>query len=51
MAHPLSALYDVPHGNACAIMLTEVLKYNASDTGNKYYEIARAFGVQNIEQM
>ena len=51
MAHPLSALYDVPHGKACAMMLTAVLKYNASATGNKYKEIARAFGVQNLEQM
>jgi len=39
MAHPLSALYDVPHGKACAMMLTAVLKYNASATGNKYKEI------------
>lgn len=51
MAHPLSALYDVPHGKACAMMLTAVLKFNASSTGNKYREIARVFGVQGLEKM
>lgn len=51
MAHPLSALYDVPHGKACAMMLTAVLKFNASATGDKYREIARVFGVQGLENM
>lgn len=51
MAHPLSALYDVPHGKACAMMLTAVLKFNASSTGDKYREIARVFGVQGLEKM
>lgn len=51
MAHPLSALYDVPHGKACAMMLTAVLKFNASSTDNKYREIARVFGVQGLEKM
>ena len=51
MAHPLSALYDVPHGKACAMMLTAVLKFNASATGDKYREIARVFGVQGLEKM
>lgn len=36
MAHPLSAVYDIPHGKACAMMLTAVLKYNAEATGEKY---------------
>lgn len=51
MAHPLSALYDVPHGKACAMMLTAVLKYNAECTGDKYREIARVFGVAGLEKM
>lgn len=29
MAHPLSALYDTPHGVACAAILPTVLAYNA----------------------
>ncbi len=49
MAHPLSALYDVPHGVACAIMLVPGLKYNASVAGDKYRDIARAFGVPGMD--
>ena len=33
MAHPLSAVYDIPHGKACAMLLTAVLKFNAPETG------------------
>lgn len=51
MAHPLSAVYDIPHGKACAMMLTAVLKYNAEATGEKYREIARAMGVEGVEAM
>lgn len=51
MAHPLSAVYDIPHGKACAMMLTAVLKYNAPATGSKYREIARAMGVDGVDTM
>lgn len=46
MAHPLSAVYDIPHGVACAILLTPVLKFNAPSTANKYRDIAVAMGVK-----
>lgn len=51
MAHPLSALYDTPHGVACATILPTVLEYNAEATGEKYREIARAMGVAGIDNM
>jgi len=51
MAHPLSALYDTPHGVACATILPTVLAYNAPCTGEKYREIARAMGVPCVDQM
>ena len=51
MAHPLSAVYDIPHGKACAMLLTAVLKFNASATGEKYREIARVMGVPNVDAM
>ena len=51
MAHPLSAVYDIPHGTACAILLAPVLKFNASATGERYREIARAMGVPNVDEM
>ena len=51
MAHPLSAVYDIPHGKACAMLLTAVLKFNAPETGAKYREIARVMGVADVDAM
>jgi len=51
MAHGLSALYDTPHGVACAIILPTGLEYNAECSGEKYREIARAMGVQGVDEM
>jgi len=45
MAHPLSAVYDIPHGQACAMLLTTVLKYNASCTADRYRDIGKVMGV------
>ena len=35
MAHPLGALYDTPHGVANALMLEEVLRFNAAEAPAK----------------
>jgi len=51
MAHGLSALYDMPHGKACAILLPTAMKFNAPKTGVKYREIARAMGVKGVDGM
>ena len=51
MAHPLSAFYDTPHGIANAVLLPYVMEFNASSTGTKYREIARAMGVKNVDTM
>ena len=51
MAHTLGAVYDTPHGVACAMMLPIVMEYNQECTGEKYREIARAMGVANIDSM
>lgn len=51
MAHPLSAMYDAPHGVACATILPYVLAYNADATGERYREIAIAMGVKGVENM
>ena len=45
MAHPLGALYDTPHGVACAMMLPIVMEFNKEYTGEKYKSIAEAFGI------
>ena len=51
MAHGLGALYDTPHGVANAIILPTVMEYNAPATGEKYREIARAMGVEGVDDM
>jgi len=51
MAHPLGALYDTPHGVANAIILPTVMEYNAPATGEKYRDIAKAMGVENVDAM
>jgi lactaldehyde reductase len=45
MAHPLSALFDVPHGVACAMLLPTVMRFNAPVSLKKYEQIAKAVGV------
>ena len=45
MAHTLGAVYDTPHGVACAMMLPIVMEYNAETTGDKFKHIAEAMGV------
>lgn len=45
MAHTLGAVYDTPHGAACAMMLPIVMEYNAECSGDKYKNIAEAMGV------
>ena len=51
MAHTLGAVYDTPHGVACAMMLPIVMEYNAECTGEKYREIARVMGVEGVDNM
>lgn len=51
MAHTLGAVYDTPHGVACAMMLPIVMEFNQETTGEKYREIARAMGVKNVDTM
>ena len=51
MAHPLGAVYDTPHGVANAIILPKVMEFNAEYTGEKYKDIAKAMGVENVDSM
>ena len=45
MAHTLGAVYDTPHGVACAMMLPIVMDFNKDFTGEKYKAIAEAFDI------
>ena len=51
MAHGLSALYDTPHGVACAIILPTGLEYNKTAAGGRYRAVGEAMGVENIHNM
>lgn len=51
MAHGLSALYDTPHGVACAILLPVGLEYNKSVSGERYRAIGKAMDVAGIDSM
>ncbi len=45
MAHTLGAVYDTPHGVACAMMLPIVMEFNKEYTGEKFKAIAEAFDI------
>lgn len=49
MAHPLSGRYNAPHGLANGILLASVMEYNSEYTGDKYRDIAEAFGVTGAQ--
>lgn len=51
MAHGLSALYDTPHGVACAIILPTGLEYNKTVAGERYRAVGKAMGVTGIDEM
>lgn len=51
MAHALGAVYDTPHGVANAILLPTVMAYNADATGDKFKYIAKAMGVEGVDDM
>lgn len=45
MAHPLGAIFDIPHGVANALLLPTIMEFNAPVALEKYAEIAKALKV------
>lgn len=45
MAHKIGAQFDIPHGEANAILLPYVIEYNAKTAADRYAKIARAIGI------
>ena len=45
MAHPLGAIFDIPHGVANALLLPTIMEFNAPASLDKYTDIAKAMGV------
>ena len=45
MAHPLGAIFDIPHGVANALLLLVIMEFNAPAALDKYVDIAKAMNV------
>lgn len=45
MAHPLGAIFDIPHGVANALLLPTIMAYNMPAALDKYVQIAKAMDV------
>lgn len=45
MAHPLGAIFDIPHGVANALLLPTIMEFNAPAVLDKYVTIAKAMNV------
>ncbi len=45
MAHTLGAMYNVPHGAACGIVLPGVMRYNVDFAADKLAMVAQAMGI------
>lgn len=45
MAHPLGAIFDIPHGVANALLLPTIMAYNMPAALDKYVQIAKAMNV------
>lgn len=45
MAHPMGAIFDIPHGVANAVLLPTIMEYNKTAAIKKYVEIAKAMKV------
>ena len=48
MAHPMGAIFDIPHGVANALLLPTVMEFNMPAAIDKYVQIAKAMNVYSI---
>jgi lactaldehyde reductase len=45
MAHPMGAIFDIPHGVANALLLPTIMEFNMPAAIDKYVQIAKAMDV------
>ncbi len=45
LAHPLGALYHIPHGQVCGILLPHVMEFNLESCREKYARLAAEMGI------
>ena len=48
MAHPMGAIFDIPHGVANALLLPTVMEFNMPAAIDKYVQIAKAMNVYSV---
>lgn len=48
MAHPMGAIFDIPHGVANALLLPTVMEFNMPAAIDKYVQIAKAMSVYSV---
>lgn len=51
LAHPLGALYHLPHGVVCAACLPPAVELNREAFGNKYVRLSEAVGSDLLERI
>lgn len=51
MAHQVGGMFSVPHGRANAILLPNVIRFNASVIAEKYARMGNLIGVSDAEQL
>jgi len=51
MAHQVGGMFNVPHGRANAILLPNVIRFNARVVAHKYAQLAQMVGCDNAEQL
>ena len=49
MAHPMGAIFDIPHGVANALLLPTVMEFNMPAAIDKYVQIAKAMNVYSAD--
>ena len=47
-AHPIGSLLHVPHGVTCAVLMSQVMRWNESVCGDRYRELAEFCGVADF---
>jgi alcohol dehydrogenase class IV len=50
LSYPFTSSFDIPHGHACALTMTEFMKFNQDVVEEKISNISRITGVESIEQ-
>ena len=51
LAHPLGSCGKIPHGMACAVLLTPVMRFNAARVPQIYQALADAAGVAGVQEL